>query len=147
MLSGDLVRAEVLPGTGRTSARVRLAAPVSVKQGEEVAVLPADGRSRPGPGTCCLERYIAEDDGLHALITTMPKGKGGGLDVISAAGEGATVLVGNVKPPFMSVPRKAYTRWFGKNLSDRHPRPRKRPVPSYIVLAGGGPDVTGVPAG
>lgn len=140
ILAGDLVRAGVAEA-GVASARLRLTSPVSVKQGEEVTVLPVGGNTRPGPGICCLARYTAADGSLYADLSA---GKGTGLDVARHAGE---VLLGNVKPPFMMMPRKAYTRWTGKRLNGPHKPPRKRPVPSYIVLAGGGPDVTGVPAG
>jgi hypothetical protein len=140
ILAGDLIRADVTEA-GAVSVRLRLTSPVSVKQGEEVTVLPVGGNTRPGPGTCCLARYTAEDGSLYADLSG---GKGTGLDVARYSGE---VLLGNVKPPFLMVPRKAYTRWTGRRLNGSHKPPRKRPVPSYIVLAGGGPDVTGVPAG
>lgn len=143
LLSGDLARAEVT-GAWNSSARLRLSAPVSVKAGDDVIVMLPDGRVRPGPATCALARYAVEGDYLYADLNQASRGSG--LDVVRAAGEGAEVLIGNVKPPFGSVPRKAFTRWSGKSVSDRHRPPRKRTVPSYIVLAGGGPDVTGVPA-
>lgn len=144
-LSGDLIRAEAAPpadGQRAGTVRLRLASPVSVKQGEEVTVLPVSGRARPGPGTCFLSRYVAEDGGLYAVLAKNSKGTG--FDVARHA---ETVLLGNAKAPFLMTPRRCYTRWSGKRLNDRHRPPRKRPVPSYIVLAGGGSGATGVPAG
>lgn len=124
LLSGDLVRAEVISHTD--PARVRLDDALSVKEGEDVAILTP---TRVGLST--LGAYSVEGDDLYATISS--KRRAGAILLRNST----EVLLSSVKVPFLSVPRRGWTRWSGKKLRDPGQEPPKRPIPAYISLAGG----------